>query len=314
MRMLIRLFIVCTICACSFIACNEAVETKKVTLPDEVFKQKWYAGNAELSSYELHQARYGEIRQGEAIIIFVSEDFSPDKFVKIDNPSESKDKVSVLKMNMAKTFLTGIYPYSMMLSVFKPISKQGLEKSLKATCSSQEWCGHTFSQLQLRDNRYEWELQSYFESEAGARGLIDNAIAEDDTWNHIRINPSTLPTGKISMIPGLLWQRLSHVNAGSEEAMASLSDTTLIAMPGTNAKVYSIHYPKFNRTLFIYFKNVFPFEILGWEESYPDGFGPNKKMLTSKAILKKTTWLEYWKLNAVADSSYRDSLQLMRHE
>lgn len=302
-----------TYCIFIFIGCKETVQPDKVELPGEPFKQKWYAGKAELNSYELQQARYGEIRQGEAVIIFVAEDFSPDKLVKVDDPSESKNKVSVLKMNMAKTFHTGIYPYSMMLSVFKPISKDGLEKSLKATCSSQEWCGHTFSEFRLHDNSYDWELQSYFEKEAGASTTIDGAIIEDDVWNHIRINPSTLPTGKVLMVPGMLWQRLSHNDAKAEEAIASLSDTAINAS-GANGKAYSIYYPTYKRKLIIYFNNTFPFEILGWEETYPDGFGPDKKMLTSKATLKKTIWLEYWKLNAVADSIYRDSLELIRHE
>jgi hypothetical protein len=50
---------------------------------------------------------------------------------------------------------------------------------------------------------------------------------------------------------------------------------------------------------------------LGWQENYPDGFGNNKKMLITKAVKKKTAWLDYWKHNALADTTYRDTLQLM---
>jgi hypothetical protein len=62
----------------------------------------------------------------------------------------------------------------------------------------------------------------------------------------------------------------------------------------------------------IYFKSIFPYEILGWQETYPDGFGKNKKMLTTKAVLKKTIWLDYWKHNSINDSTYRDTLQFVK--
>jgi hypothetical protein len=282
--------------------------------PTEEFRQKWYAGKAELSSYTLQQARYGEIRNGEAVIIFVTEDFSTDKLVKLDEPEKTSDKVRVLKMNMTKNFITGIYPYSMMLSVFTPTSKDGNQKTVKANCSSQEWCGQTFSQLELNGNNYNWQLHSYFEKEGKQDKSVDAELLEDELWNRIRMNPSTLPTGKISIIPGLFWQRLSHSTMQKQEAMISLTGDSTGNKNDTTIKTYAIQYPASKRTLKIYFNNSFPYEILGWEETYPDGFGNNKKMLTTKAVRKKTIWLDYWKHNTLADSTYNDSLQLMHHE
>ncbi len=288
---------------------------KQKTAPlSEEFKKNWYAGKAELNSFNLQQARYGEVRNGEAILIFVTEDFSKDKLVKLDEPDKTGDKIRVLKMNMTKKFVTGIYPYSMMLSVFTPVSKNGNEKTVKADCSSQEWCGHTFSQLKLSGNNYHWQLHSYFEKEGDQDKKINDVLLEDELWNHIRINPSTLPQGKFSIIPGLLWQRLSHSEMRKEEAVLSLSKADTFFIRDASAQLYSINYPEAQRTLQIYFQGDFPHQILGWQESYPDGFGTNKKMLTTKAIRKKTIWLDYWKHNAVADSSYLDSLQLMRYE
>ena len=289
-------------------ACKSSIEP-----PTEQFKQQWYAGKAELSSYSLQQARYGEVRNGEAVLIFVTEDFSKDKLVKIDEPDKTGDKIRVLKMNMTKKFVTGIYSYSMMLSVFTPVSKNGNEKTVKADCSSQEWCGHTFSQLKLSGNNYHWQLQSYFEKEGEQDKKIDDVLLEDELWNHIRINPSTLPQGKFSLLPGLLWQRLSHSEMQKEEAVLTLSKADTFFIKDNSAQLYTIHYPAAQRTLQIYFQAIFPHQILGWQETYPDGFG-NKKMLTTKAILKKTIWLDYWKHNTIADSTYLDSLQLMRYE
>lgn len=284
------------------------------TPPSEVFKQLWYTGKAEVSSYLLQQARYGEIRNGEAVLIFVTEDFSTDKIVKLDDPGNSNNKVRVLKMNMSKKFVTGIYPYSMMLSVFTPISKDGNEKTLKANCSSQEWCGQTFSQLQLKGNSYNWKLHSYFEREGDQEKKLDGVLLEDELWNRIRLNPSTLPQGKLSILPGLLWQRLAHIQPEQQEVVLTLSNADTFFIRDGGVQMYTIHYPVAQRSLQIYFQSVFPHEIMGWQESYPDGFGKNKKMLTTTAVRKKAIWLDYWKYNSLADSTYRDTLQLMHHE
>lgn len=267
-----------------------------------------------MTSYTLQQARYGEIRNGEAVLIFVTEDFSSDKLVKLDEPDKTHDKVRVLKMNLSKTFVTGIYPYSMMLSVFTPVSKEGKEKTIKANCSSQEWCGHAFSQLKLSEKDYNWQLHSYFEKEGEQDKKLDAAIVEDELWNRIRINPASLPQGKMTILPGLIWQRLSHIKMKGEEAVLTLSKADTFFLKDSSAQMYTIHYPAAQRTLQIYFKSAFPYEILGWQETYPDGFGTNKKMLISKAVRKKTIWLDYWKHNTLADSTWRDTLQLMQHE
>ena len=289
-------------------SCNQKAEP-----PTEEFKKSWYAGKAELSSFTLQQARYKEIRNGEAVLIFVTEDFSAGKLVKLDAPENSRDKIRVLKMNMTKKFVTGIYPYSMMLSVFSPVSKSGAEKTIKTSCTSQEWCGHSFSQLKLNGNSYNWQLHSYFEKESEEDKKIDAVLLEDELWNRIRLNPATLPQGNFAVIPGLFWQRLSHTVMSKQNAVLTVSKADSFVIEN-NAQVYTLFFPKDNRTLQIYFQPAFPHQILGWQETYPDGFGNNKKMLTTKALLKKTIWLNYWKHNALSDSLYRDTLQLMHHE
>ena len=112
------------------------------------FGDYWYRGKAEVTSYRLQQARYGQIREGDAVLIFVTEPFSESRHVKLDRPGEAGgDAVTVLKLNATRKFLTGIYPYSMMTSVFTPIDANSDARAIKITTSSQEWCGHTFTQL-----------------------------------------------------------------------------------------------------------------------------------------------------------------------
>jgi hypothetical protein len=43
-------------------------------------------------------------------LIFVTEDFSTDKLVKLDEPEETSNKQRVLKMNMTKALLPGFIP------------------------------------------------------------------------------------------------------------------------------------------------------------------------------------------------------------
>jgi hypothetical protein len=161
----------------------------------EGFQQKWYAGKAELSSYSFQQAAYGEIGNGEAGLVFVAEDFSTNKLVKLDEPNNTS--VRVPKMNMTKKFNSGIYPYSMMLSVFTPLSNEGSEKIVKADCSSEEWLGHTFSKFKLDGRNYNSQLHSYFEKEVEQKKKVGADLLEDEIWNRIRINPHDLPQGKV---------------------------------------------------------------------------------------------------------------------
>ena len=117
------------------------------TVSQKRFKDYWYQGLAEITAYRLEQARYGEIRQGHASLVFVTEPFSKRKQVKLDNPSAARnDQIPILKLNLTKKFKTGIYPYSMMSSTFTPVQAAPNAHALKITGTSQEWCGQTFMQ------------------------------------------------------------------------------------------------------------------------------------------------------------------------
>src|SRR5262249_26535618 len=157
------------------------------------FKKFWYSGKAELSRYSLDQARYGEMRQGEAVLIFVTEPFLTDKEVKFESGDSSKS-IPVLKLNLTKRFFTGIYPYTLMTSIFSPIDFQHV-RTLKVTSTSLEWCGQTYMQLNFRNNQYDGTLHSYFQNEADQDFQIKTALLEDEVWTRIRLAPDELPKG-----------------------------------------------------------------------------------------------------------------------
>jgi len=264
------------------------------------FNDYWYAGKAEVSSYNLKQARYGELRDGNATLIFVTEPFSKSKQVKLDYPGQSgKDKVAVMKLNYVKKFLTGIYPYSMMLSTFTPVDSYNHPSTLKVTMSNQEWCGHVFSQLNLEKNNYRASSFSYFESEGDQGFEVEKALLEDEIFTRIRLDYKALPTGKVKVVPGLFHTRLKHKNLKAQQVEATLTEQG-------NEATYTIDYGN-QRTLAIDFSLTFPHKILSWSETSK---GIGGKSLTTTASLDKTLYIDYWTRNSNSDLYLRDSLNL----
>lgn len=279
-----------------------AVTTKNSA--GDPFKEYWYQGKAEITSYDLQQARYGEIHQGSAVLVFVTEDFSKKKQVKLDNPSASpKDVIPVLKLNRTRKFNTGIYPYSIMTSSFTPVDLEKNPNTIKVTHSSQEWCGHTFMQLNLEKNNYNGQILSYFESEGDKKIKFAKVLLEDEIWAKIRINPKGLPEGEIDVIPSATHARLRHINYKKEKATAKFSSN------GSTMQ-YNLDYKDLGRTLSITFEKSFPHEIISWEESSKSGFGPNAKTLVTKAVRKQSIMLDYWSKNGLEDLHYRAELGL----
>lgn len=276
---------------------SQKSEKPKKQLSQE-FKDYWYSGNAEITSYKLEQARYGELRQGNAVMIFVTEPFSSGLQVKSDE--NGPNNIPVLKLNSTKNYLTGIYPYSIMTSSFYPVYDN--QHALKLSFSSQEWCGHVYAQLNNR-NDFEIMSHSYFGSEADQSFHLNKTDLENEIWNKIRINPTDLSTGKIEMIPSLEYIRLTHKELKAYSAIVTLTKV------GTNT-IYEITYPELERTLKITFKTSSPYTIEGWTDSYKSGFGENAKVLTSTATIINRIKTPYWQQNSNKHLSLRDSLGL----
>jgi hypothetical protein len=262
------------------------------------FKQYWFNGEAEISSFQLTQARYGELRKGKAVMIFVSEPFSATKLVKVDRPTE--EDIPVLKLNFTKNFVTGIYPYSMMTSTFVPIYEK--ESALKITTSIQEWCGQMFVQLENRGT-FNIQMHSYFESEGEQKITLPKDHLEDDIWSLIRMNPNKLPLGKINILPSFFYLRLMHQKMEYQPVEATLEKQE------NNTSCYTLNYSKSSRKLKIYFENKFPYQIIKFEESYPDGLD-KKSVLTTTGTRIKSILSPYWEKNGVIDEPMRKELGL----
>lgn len=275
-------------------------EESKASTPrtvSEEFKEYWYSGTAEITSYSLMQERYGEIREGTAVNIFVSEDFLPDAQVKAN--STAKENISVLKLNQMKNFITGIYPYSIMTSTFSPISEKS--HPIKITNSVQEWCGQVYMQLNNRED-FEIESHSYFQGEADQKLTLPKTWLENELWNLIRINPEELPTGDLMIIPSFEYLRLRHKEIRDHNAFASLKQ-------GDSITIYTLNYPDLQRQLMLFFNSTFPYEIEKWEEVNAADQNDTLRLKTTATKLKRIK-SAYWSKNENKYLYLRDSLQL----
>jgi len=271
-------------------------DTPSPNLLTPAFKDYWYSGEAEITSYKLEQARYGELRDGHAVLIFVTEPFLADKQVKADRSNPGN--IPVLKLNSTKKYFTGIYPYSVMSSSFYPVKDN--QHAIKISSSVQEWCGHVYAQLNNKEE-FEYEAHSYFEGEADQEFIMEKNILENELWNKLRINPNGLPQGELEVIPSFEYTRVAHKKIKAYKASASLTEKDGISS-------YSITYPELDRTLTINFSTAFPHTIESWTDEFKSGYGANAKMLISRATKIRRIKTPYWQQNGNKDIILRDSL------
>ena len=298
-----NLFLICFLA----VACQSSTEDvlpKAVLVSNKVapvgnFRDYWYKGQGEVNSYALEQERYGELRTGDAVLVFVTEELSRTKQVKLDKPeAASTDRVEVLKCNAMRKFATGIYDYSLMNSVFTPVNIAADPHSVKLTCSVQDWCGQVFHQFNWRGNAYDAKSFSYFEAEADAVYNVNTHLLEDELWNRIRIDPTTIPTRKLSILPGMSYLSMKHkpikpidagiINSQIDEVISQIE----------------VVYPTIQRSLRIQYETKFPHKIVGWEEQ-------NGKDPITKATLKTSVMTTYWNQSKTTDKPIRAKLNLV---
>ena len=264
------------------------------------FQSYWYQGRAELTRYALRQARYGDQHDGEAVLVFVTEDFLPKLQVKQEH-GDSPSAISVLKLNAYRRFYTGIYPYTLMTSSFTPaLEPRG--PTLKLSSAIQEWCGHVYTQINRRADGLHAVMHSYFQDDVDQKTTLPIARLEDGLWAQIRIDPSAISVGKQELIPALDYIRMRHKALRAypaEVTRKSQVETDLVDHP---VDALEVKYPALGRDLTIYHEPKFPYVIQAWEENV----GPQRTTaVRSRAIID-----DYWHHNAASDAWYRDALGL----
>jgi hypothetical protein len=260
----------------------------------------WYNRGAEISRFKLVQARYGRMHSGHAVHVFVTEPMNPVRQVKPDQPGP--DSLPVLKLNAQRFFYTGIYPYSVITSVFAPMDVSARPLPPKITTSVQEWCGHTFMQFNLGDDRYRVRGFSYFESEGDVDETLEAALPEDALWTRVRLAPETLPVGTFRLIPGTVYLRFAHRPVAVVAATGELKNVPGKSLEGRPLAAYTVKYETGGRRLRIVFERGFPHRIQEWTES--DG---------TRAVRTHTIMTDYWNHNSDADRPLLRKLGLEWH-
>lgn len=279
---------------------------------DAAFWGHWSDGRAELAGYDLTYSRYGAMRHGSAVTIFVKEEFSNDARVKADAPGhDGDDTFPVLKLNLVQDFPTGIYDYNLMTSAFLalvPVNGRPAGTLTKASFSAQEWCGHAYHQLLFDSVGIRDILHSYFEGEADRTDTLDypnDGVSADalQFWARGLAEPRLEPGESVQrpLLRSLETSRLRHQPVAWETAtFARAAAPQSVTVPaGTfDADVYTVTVAG-KTTHTFYVERTVPYRVVKWEMG--DG---------GKAELLATTRLPYWKLHDVGQEQFLQELRL----
>ncbi len=281
-------------------ACGQAVAAREPRPPppafDRSFWDQWGDGQAELSGYALTTPRYGELRTGSAVTIFVTETFSKRDRVKADPGKHPKDdELPVLKLNYVKSFQTGVYDYDLMTSTFlalAPAFGRDPGSPVKVSFSAQEWCGHVYHQLLFDDGGKARETShSYFDGEADQARTTDapnDGLVEDAALAWARgLAAPTLQPGGATTVPFLISAtraRLLHRPLAWSKAELSRSATTRQAtVPAGTFEVDEWRIEAGPLTLSYLVEKAAPHRVVQWTGS--DG---------ERAELLGSTRSKYW--------------------
>jgi hypothetical protein len=269
----------------------------------DAFWAQWGDGKAEIATYDLKFPRYGEVREGVAVAIFVTETFSDDLRVKADpGRHPPSDEFPVLKLNLVQDFPTGLYDYNMMTSVFVALGggkPAGLP--VKISFGSQEWCGHVYHQLIVDEREIREDLHSYFDGEADQQRRFKrppDGFNEDVLYHWARgLAAPVLEAGESVMLPflpSLQRARLEHRRVDWTRATLSRAGNprTITVPAGTfDANAYTAAVEN-GPTWTFYVETEEPRRILRWETSD----GQRAEMIASERTA-------YWKQNNPAGTS-----------
>lgn len=265
------------------------------------FWDHWGDGRAELSGYRVTLSRYGEPREAQLSMIYVTEPHDRRTWVK-DDGAEEPDRVEVLKLIRSMQFMTGIYPYSVHATTFAPVDAWREERfqPVRINLSVQEWCGSVTHQVFPGSNRARSLRLSYFASEGETVRdfeIDENTLFEDALLIQLRELDGPFQGGGDweGLLVRELWSfRTGHAAIRRVPARITRSSATRDGTPVTR---FVLEAGEYTRTFDV--EVAPPRRVLGWESSTGE-----------TARLLDTERLAYWTLNQPGDERYREELGL----
>ncbi|MBC7926122.1 MAG: hypothetical protein H7039_10750 [Bryobacteraceae bacterium] len=267
---------------------------------DAGFWSTWGDGQAEVAAYDLTMPKYGQQRRGTAIAITVAEPFSKSLRVKADEGKHAaSDVASAMKLNLIREYQTGVYNYKDMLSAFvwlQDVGKIPAGSATKITYSSQEWCGHVWSQLLFGPERVQQQSHSYFDGEADSQSSLsmeESGVSEDAlflvarriAWPRLRLGQ----THTARLLTSLETQRAQHIGLNWSEVELSLSrerQTTAVPAGSFRTNRFTAKTEDgLTRTFDV--EADAPFRVVRWESNAGE-----------KAELIGSARMKYWQMNA----------------
>jgi hypothetical protein len=278
----------------------------------DTFWKHWGDGRAELAGYDLTFPRYGELRRGVAVTIFVTETFSNSLRVKSDpGKHPQSDEFPVMKLNLVEDFSTGIYDYNIMTSAFVALSAvngRPAGSATKVSFSSQEWCGNVYGHLLFDRMSARLTSHSYFDGEADQARVLPvptDALSGDALllWARGFAAPLLAPGERreVPLVRSLEASRLGH------RPVEILRATLWRDAAPSRATVPAGSFDVERRTVSIAGGSTWkiavetaePHRIIEWETT--DG---------ERASLLASDRLQYWKLNGEGGQSALSKLGL----
>jgi len=283
-----------------------AEEVSLSTLPER-FWEHWGDGRAEIDAYALVTPRYGELRQGRAVLVFVTEDFTDAQRVKSDGGHE--DEYPVLKLNEMRDFQTGIYDYSVMTSSFVRIDGRGTPGlPVKVAMSMQEWCGQVWEQVLPRGDALAFTGHSYFDGEADQQrslAIPRGGVLLDAMPIYVRGVTGALvapgATAEVPVLPTLMSGRFAHeAIAWTTATVRRARETTAIDVPAGTFEVFDVTSDVKGGAVTTWrIESTWPHRIVAWSTSE----GEHAELLGSER-------LTYWELNSQGNETKLTELGL----
>lgn len=276
---------------------------------DGEFERVWYDGQAEVSGYRWRGSRYGEMRAGEAVAIFVTETIGAKEHVKVDRPEEYRgETLTVLKLNLVRDFQTGLYDYNTMVTAFADVDTL---RPVKQTFSSAEWCGHVYETLDVRGQELALDVQSYFQGESAQTTLPMKAdgIPGEHLFVWLRgLRGHALAAGetrKLAYLADPFERRLRHAEASwGELTVAREAQSASASVPAGNfaALVYRLTSSD-GRTGSVQIEEAYPHRLLSW--SWTRG---GEELDVGE--LAGSQRMKYWDMHGAGQESLRKQIGL----
>lgn len=225
----------------------------------------WDDGNAEVAKYDVREPRYGIMRDGEATVIVVKEDFDADALVKADG-SPPDHRVTVMKLNTVLTVPAGVYTYRQMSSAFITRTEG---KPVKLTVGSQEWCGMTSKKMEVESDQLVLEAWSYFGAEgnptfrtpAGARTVLADALP---LWLRT-LDRNDTSAREVTVYPAQMSNRA--VEPDPYQATVRIGEPQALEVPAGSIDSYPVRVTAGDKKATYWFMTEFPHTMVRWERA-----------------------------------------------